>query len=98
MIVLTNIIPAGFAHSMVGKVSGADYNIYQMTFFVGFPLVTFYLLINKFFPPPGLGISEDLEGYNDADVIDGLSDGQDVEATGEKEKDVFSTLVTPEVV
>jgi hypothetical protein len=81
---------------MGGKyLSGPAYNIYQMTFFVGFPLaVISYFTICKIFPPPGLGIQEELEGYGDnvehGDIIEGTKPdmrmGKDstTESVGEK--------------
>jgi NCS1 family nucleobase:cation symporter-1 len=46
-----------------------DYKMYQMTFFIGYPLsATLYIIFSKLFPPQGLGIAEELDGY-DGDII-----------------------------
>jgi NCS1 family nucleobase:cation symporter-1 len=43
--------------------TGPAYRIYQMSFFVGYPIaVITYIVINKFFPVEGLGIVEELAG------------------------------------
>lgn len=43
-----------------------EYKIYQMTFFVGYPLTLIvFLLISKFYPPEGLGIKENLPGFEE---------------------------------
>jgi hypothetical protein len=95
-----NINLAGFAQSMRGHSYGVAYNIYQMTFFVGWPLaLTFYIAINKFFPPPGLGVSEELEGYDDSEVIEGVSESHDdFEAAGEKKRSIALTAAAPGAV
>jgi len=54
------------------------YKLYQMTYFIGVTLsVTFYTIICKLFPPPGLGIAEGPANYNDdlgsSMVIEGLA-------------------------
>jgi NCS1 family nucleobase:cation symporter-1 len=38
---------------------GADYKMFQMSFFIGYPLaVVTHITINKIFPPNGLGLAE----------------------------------------
>lgn len=66
-------------------INHADYKMYQMTFFIGYPFAgCLYIAINKIFPPSGLGISEELPGYG-ADissseiVIDGVAADYDKE-------------------
>lgn len=82
----------------MGEVTGADYNIYQMTFFVGWPLAaTFYLVINRIFPPPGLGISEGLEGYDENEVIEGLPEEEHPASIATNEKEATSTVAKQEV-
>jgi NCS1 family nucleobase:cation symporter-1 len=83
---------AGFAFSMMGGVhlKSAAYNIYQMTFFVGYPLSGIsYFIICKIFPPIGLGVQEELEGYDDEiapHIIEGKSpDTQSATACEEKQ-------------
>jgi hypothetical protein len=79
---------------MIGpeKMLGADYKIFQITFFVGYPLAgLLYVAICKIFPPAGLGIQEQLDGYDtdvisSEDVIDGISatEGKDEVIVEEK--------------
>jgi hypothetical protein len=77
---------------MQGKhLDSAAFNIYQMTWFVGFPLASItYFTICKIFPPTGLGIQEDLEGFgygrNNA-VIEGKIPDAESAMTNE-EKDI----------
>lgn len=43
----------------------ASYKMYQMTFFIGYPLSTIlYIIFSKIWPPPGLGIAEELDSYD----------------------------------
>lgn len=73
---------------MMGYTGGVDYRMYQMSFFVGYPIaVTTYIIINKFFPPEGLGIQVELEGPPET-VIEGVS-GE--ESISEKEPEVVET-------
>jgi len=72
--------------SMRGKTDGVAYRIYQMSFFVGYPIaVCTYIVINKIWPPEGLGIAENLsEPPEDGEVIEGSTP----ENLSESEKDV----------
>jgi hypothetical protein len=83
---------------MMGEVSGADYNIYQMTFFIGWPLAaTIYVVISRIFPPSGLGISEGLAGYDEDEVIEGLPAKENLSSIQENGKEVTSTVAKQEV-
>ncbi|RDW57166.1 hypothetical protein BP6252_13814 [Coleophoma cylindrospora] len=77
------VVPAfpGFVGSMQGRTTGVDYRIYQISFFVGYPIaVVTYIIINKIFPPEGLGIEEDLEGPPEPVI-----EGEDPEKISQKE-------------
>ncbi|PMD38368.1 hypothetical protein L207DRAFT_585270 [Hyaloscypha variabilis F] len=82
------VIPAfpGFSMSMQGKTDGVAHRIYQMSFFVGYPIaVCTYILINKTWSPEGLGIAENLQELpEDGEIIEGSIP----ENLSESEKDV----------
>ena len=70
---------------MRGYSGGVDYKIYQMSFFVGYPIaVCTYIIINKIWPPEGLGIAEILPEPEDGEI----SEGSTPENLSESEKDV----------
>lgn len=71
---------------MRGYFAGVDYKIYQMSFFVGYPMaVGTYILINKIWPVEGLGIAENLpEPPEDRSFIE----GETPENIFDSEKDV----------
>lgn len=74
---------------------GADYKIYQISFFVGFPIaIGAYVAICRVFPPPGLGISESLDSYESTEgfkpeIIEGT---HDMEAGVEKGKETVAVV------
>ena len=72
--------------SMQGKTDGVAHRIYQMSFFVGYPIaVCTYILINKTWSPEGLGIAENLQELpEDGEIIEGSIP----ENLSESEKDV----------
>lgn len=75
---------------MQGRTSGVDYRIYQISFFVGYPVaVVTYIIINKLFPPEGLGIAEELEGPSDP-IIEGEDPekGKDSASIPQKEMEI----------
>ncbi|RDW57037.1 hypothetical protein BP6252_13909 [Coleophoma cylindrospora] len=96
------IIPSlpGFAYSMMGGeyLLRPEYKIYQMTFFVGYPLAgALHYLFSWLFPPVGLGIQEQLEGYDEDganDVIQGIS----VKTAGEIEKEAEGKVGESKIV
>jgi hypothetical protein len=48
----------------MGTPSGGAVRIYQITYLFGLALgITLHLLVNRLFPPPGLGISEDFDEH-----------------------------------
>jgi NCS1 family nucleobase:cation symporter-1 len=56
---------------MRGYSGGVDYKIYQMSFFVGYPIAVCTYIINKIWPPEGLGIAETLPEPEDNEIIEG---------------------------
>lgn len=55
----------------MGKTQGAAVRMYQITYIMGFCLGTIlYLLVNKIFPPEGLGISEDFN--HESGIVEGI--------------------------
>lgn len=47
----------------------ADYKMYQMTFFIGYPLgLIFYVAICNIWPPSSVGIQENLPEIDESDV------------------------------
>jgi hypothetical protein len=77
--------------SLMGNTSSGAVRIYQITYLFGLALgLTLYLLVNKLFPPPGLGVSEDFD--DNVIITDGVemsSDGQ----SPEKETAMFDKQV-----
>lgn len=68
--------------------TGADYRIYQMSFFVGYPLaVLLFVGLTKIWPPTGLGVEVALPGYESDGATDseGVLEGMPIEAYTEKE-------------
>ena len=64
----------------MGRTSGAAVRIYQITYIVGFFLgCLLHMIVNKVFPPPGLGISEPFEGLdeNGESIIEGVAPSKD---------------------
>jgi hypothetical protein len=58
--------------SIMGKTSGAAVRMYQVTYIMGFFLgCILHLAVNKFFPPPGLGVEEDFHGV----LVEGVAVG-----------------------
>jgi NCS1 family nucleobase:cation symporter-1 len=82
---------------MRGYQDGVDYKIYQISFFVGYPVaVVTYIIINKFFPPEGLGISEELETPpEEQTVVEGVvvEEGSE-KGVGEKQAEIIKTTPT----
>lgn len=71
-------------------INHADYKMYQMTFFIGYPLAGgLYIVINRIFPPEGLGIAEELPGYGEdissGTVIEGIAADYDTEKVAVKQ-------------
>lgn len=78
---------------MTGHAYGPAYRVYQISFFVGYPTaVIVYIIINKIFPPEGLGIAEELEEEPE-DTIKAA----DVEALSEKEAGVVEASLTKSI-
>lgn len=71
---VSNQTLAGFVHSMMGGeyLLTADYKMYQMTFFIGYPLgIIFYVTICKIWPPSHIGIQEDFPEPDESDGVSG---------------------------
>ena len=67
--------------------TGADYRIYQMSFFVGYPLaVLLFIGLSKIWPPTSLGVEVALPGYESDGAADseGVLEGVPVETYTEK--------------
>lgn len=65
----------------------ADYRVYQMSFFVGYPLaVLLFVGVTKIWPPSGLGVEVALPGYESDGAVDpeGILEGIPVETYTEK--------------
>ncbi|KEY68266.1 hypothetical protein S7711_07020 [Stachybotrys chartarum IBT 7711] len=61
---IITVIPSlpGLVMSIMGRTEGAAVRIYQITYIVGLTLgIILYMAVNKLFPPPGLGISEEFD-------------------------------------
>ena len=58
--------------SISGKIQGAAVRMYQITYIMGFCLGSIlYLVVNRLWPPEGLGISEDFN--HESSVVEGLA-------------------------
>lgn len=82
----------------MGRTSGAAVRIFQITYIVGFFLgCLLHLVVNKIFPPAGLGIAEPFDGADghDATVIEGLSASSD-DGNHESKKPVTSEIKVAE--
>lgn len=65
--------PAGLVLSIMGNTTSGAVRIYQITYLVGFTLgCTLHLIVNKIWPPPGLGIEEEFEGSEGEVVVEGV--------------------------
>jgi hypothetical protein len=59
------------------NILGVDFKMYQITYFIGAPVsVALYVLVCRIFPPPGLGVSEDINYDRTGEVIDGIANGE----------------------
>lgn len=90
------VIPAfpGFARNMhdASYNTGVDYRMYQMSFFVGYPVaVVTYIIINKIWPVEGLGIQESLPEPSEDGVIEGESPSEHDLSSSEKDIAVVET-------
>lgn len=57
--------------SIMGKTQGAAVRMYQLTYIMGFCLGSIlFLVVNRIFPPSGLGIAEEFD--HGSDIIDGV--------------------------
>lgn len=68
---IVTVIPSlpGLVESLMGWTTGGAVKIYQITYIFGLVLGTIlHLIVNKFFPPEGLGIAEEFDG----DVLEGV--------------------------
>lgn len=69
--------------SIMGKTDGAAVRIYQITYLVGLTLGSIlYMSVNKFFPPPGLGIAEE---FDEGQLV--VTDGVEASADGSQATD-----------
>lgn len=78
----------------MGRKSGAAVRIYQINYIVGFVFgCILYYGVNYFYPPPGLGISEDFnDGPSDGSgmtVVEGVAVERDT--TGGSESDIVTS-------
>lgn len=75
--------PAGLVMSIMGKTKGGAVKIYQITYIFGFFLgVSLHLVVNKIFPPQGLGIDEP---FDDLETVEGVAPSEDGCETPTKE-------------
>jgi NCS1 family nucleobase:cation symporter-1 len=82
----------------MGRTSGAAVRIYQITYIVGFFLgCLLHMVVNKLFPPPGLGISEPFEGTdsNGGSIIEGVAPSSD-DGHGISKQPIASETKVPE--
>jgi nucleobase:cation symporter-1, NCS1 family len=74
--------------SIMGKTQGAAVRMYQLTYIMGFCLGSvLFLVVNRIFPPPGLGIAEEFD--HDSNIIEGVD-----ASVGEEEKTAKSPIAT----
>ncbi|EXJ82047.1 hypothetical protein A1O1_08116 [Capronia coronata CBS 617.96] len=74
VVYIVTVIPSlpGLVLSIMGRTTGGAVKIYQLTYIIGFFLgAILFLVINKFFPPPGLGIEQEFDGTLD-EVVEGV--------------------------
>lgn len=58
--------------SIMGKTQGAAVRMYQITYIMGFCLGSIlYLVVNRVFPPKGLGIAEEFNP--ESSVVEGVT-------------------------
>jgi hypothetical protein len=80
--------------SIMGRTTGGAVRIYQITYIVGFTFgLILHYTVNKFFPPPGLGIEEEFEDRGE--VIEGVVEGSEGSRTPTKGPEVTDAPVLP---
>ncbi|PVH99763.1 hypothetical protein DM02DRAFT_642803 [Periconia macrospinosa] len=71
---IVTVIPSlpGLVLSLMGKTQGVAVRMYQVTYIMGFCLGSvLFMLVNKIFPPPGLGVEEEFDHDGEWDGLRG---------------------------